>query len=87
LSEHAVVVSVVFLVKPNAPLFRILLESASTDESASQRQECFVDVSPLSIANAQAAKLTKPGEGSFYYPPPSAQSTAVFCVSLGGAKA
>jgi len=42
-----------------------------------------VDVSPLFIANAQAAKLIEPGKGSLYDPPPSAQPTAVFCVSLG----
>ena len=42
-----------------------------------------MNVSSLFVANAQAAKLTKPGEGSFYYPPPSAQPTAVFGVSLG----
>src|SRR4029077_3912570 len=61
----------------------ICSEVVPADESTSKRQECFVDVSSLFIANAQAARLTKPGEGSFYYPPPSAQSTGVFGVSLG----
>ena len=42
-----------------------------------------MDVSSLFVTNAQSAKLTKPGECSFYYPPPSAQSTAVIGVSLG----
>ncbi len=41
-----------------------------------------MDVSSLFVANAQAAKLIKPSEGSFYYPPPSAHSTAVFGVPL-----
>jgi len=36
-----------------------------------------MDVSPLFIANTQSAKLIEPGEGSFYYPPPSAQSTRI----------
>ena len=47
-------------------------EDVPGDESTSKRQECLVDVSPFFIANAQTAKLTKPGEGSFYYPPRSA---------------
>jgi hypothetical protein len=42
-----------------------------------------VDVSSLFVANAQAAKLTKPSKGSFNYPSPSAQPTAMFGVSLG----
>jgi hypothetical protein len=42
-----------------------------------------VDVGSLFVPDAQATKLIKPGKGSFYYPPPSAQSTAVFGVSLG----
>jgi hypothetical protein len=53
------------------------------DESASQRQECFVDVSPLLVADSQAAKLIEPSECSFYHPTPSTQSTTVFSVSLG----
>src|SRR5205823_2846993 len=44
---------------------------------------CLVDVGSFFVPDAQAAKLTKPGEGSLYYPPPSSQSTAVFGVSLG----
>jgi hypothetical protein len=42
-----------------------------------------VDVSSFFIPHAQAAKLIKPCEGSFYYPPPSAQPAAVLGVSLG----
>jgi len=45
-----------------------------------------VDVSSLFVANAQTAKQAKPGQGSLYYPPPSAQTTAVFGVSLGEAR-
>jgi hypothetical protein len=47
-------------------------EEVPADESTSERQECLVDVSPSFITNAQTAKLAKPGEGSFYYPPRSA---------------
>ena len=42
-----------------------------------------MDVSSLFVANAQAAKLTKPSEGSFNYPSPSAPPTAMFGISLG----
>jgi hypothetical protein len=41
-----------------------------------------MDVGPLLIANAQAAKLIEPRESSFNHPAPSAQSTAMFGVSL-----
>ncbi len=42
-----------------------------------------MDVGALFVTNAQAAKLIKPSKGSFYYPPPSTQSTAMLSVSLG----
>jgi hypothetical protein len=41
-----------------------------------------MNVRPLFVANAQAAKLIEPGEGSFHDPPPPAQSAAVFGVPL-----
>ncbi len=41
-----------------------------------------MNVRPLFVANAQAAKLIEPGEGSFHDPPPLAQSAAVFGVAL-----
>jgi hypothetical protein len=40
-----------------------------------------MDVCPLFIANTQATKLIQPGEGSFHYPAPSAQSAAMFSVA------
>jgi len=43
----------------------------------------LVNVGTLFIADSQAAKLVQPGEGSFYYPPPLAESTAMCGVSLG----
>jgi hypothetical protein len=42
-----------------------------------------MDIGSLFVTHAQAAKLIEPGEGSFYHPPPSAQPTTVFGVSLG----
>jgi hypothetical protein len=42
-----------------------------------------MDVGPLFIADAQAAKLIQPREGSLHHPSPSAQSTAMLSVSLG----
>jgi hypothetical protein len=42
-----------------------------------------MDVGSLLIANTQAAELIHPGEGTFYDPAPSAESTAMFGVALG----
>jgi hypothetical protein len=42
-----------------------------------------MDVGPLFIPDAQAAKLIKPREGSLHHPSPSAQPTAMLSVSLG----
>ena len=41
-----------------------------------------MDVGPLLIANAQAAKLVEPSKAPLHDPPPSAQSTAVLGVTL-----
>lgn len=59
------------------------LQKIPTDECTSKGQECLMNVRSLLVPHPQTPKLTEPGEGSFYYPPPSAQSTAVFGVSLG----
>jgi hypothetical protein len=42
-----------------------------------------MDVGSLFIADAQAAKLIKPSEGSLHHPSPSAQSAAMISVSFG----
>ena len=42
-----------------------------------------MDVGPLFIADAQAAKLIQPRESSLHHPSPSAQSTAMLGVALG----
>jgi hypothetical protein len=42
-----------------------------------------MDVGPLFIANAQAAKLIEPGEGPFYNPSPSAEPAAMLGVAPG----
>jgi hypothetical protein len=52
------------------------------DQSPSNQQKCRVNVSPLFVAKAQAAKLIKPSEDSFNYPSPS-QPTAMLGVLLG----
>src|SRR5260370_41383240 len=54
-----------------------------TNECPSKGQECPMNVRSLLIPHSQTPKLIEPGEGSFYYPPPSTQSTAMFGVSLG----
>jgi hypothetical protein len=42
-----------------------------------------VDVGPPIVADAQAAKLTEPGEGAFHDPPPPAQATPMLCAAHG----
>jgi hypothetical protein len=39
-----------------------------------------MDIGSLFVPYAQAAKLIKPSEGSFHYPPPPAQAAAMFGV-------
>lgn len=39
-------------------------------------------VRPPLVPNAQPPELIQPGEGPLHYPPPSAQSAAVFGVAL-----
>ena len=58
------------------------LQEVPADQSASQRQECLVDVGSLFIAHAQAAKLIKPRKSPFNYPAMPTQDTAMFSVSL-----
>ena len=41
-----------------------------------------MNIRPLLIAHTQTAKLTEPGKGPLHYPPTSAQSTAMFRISL-----
>jgi hypothetical protein len=41
-----------------------------------------VDVGPLFVSDAQAAKLIQPSERPFHHPSPLAQSTAVFSVAF-----
>jgi hypothetical protein len=57
-------------------------EKSAAYQSTSKRQACLVDIRSLFVSDAQPAKLIKPSEGSFYNPPPTTQSTAVFGVSL-----
>jgi len=53
-----------------------------TDESTSNRQECFVDISALFEAHSQPTKLIQPSEGSLYHLAPAAQSSAMCGVPL-----
>jgi len=59
------------------------LQYLPAEESARQGQKCFMDVSPLFIAHTQTAELIEPSEGALHHPPPPAQSTAMFGVTLG----
>ncbi len=54
------------------PLIRSAFENVPAEESAGQGQKCFMDVGSFLIANAQAAKLAQPSEGSLNHPAPSA---------------
>ena len=42
-----------------------------------------MDIRPLLIAHTQSPELVEPSKGSFHHPAPSAQSTAMFSISLG----
>ncbi len=44
-------------------------------QRAPERKECLVDVGPLVIPHAQAAKLTQPGKCALHDPPPPAEAT------------
>ena len=57
-------------------------ENVPAEESASQGKERLMDVGPLFVAHAQAAKLIKPCESPFNHPAPLAQSTTVFSITL-----
>lgn len=41
-----------------------------------------MDIRPLLIAHTQSAELVEPSKGPFHHPAPSAQSTAMFSISL-----
>ena len=58
------------------------LQEVPADHSASQRQECLVDIGSLVIAHPQTAKLIEPRKCPFYYPAMPTQATAMFSVSL-----
>src|SRR5215471_10252894 len=51
------------------------------DQGAAKRQERLMYVGPPSVASAQAPESKQPGKGSFYHPPPSAQSSAMHGVA------
>jgi hypothetical protein len=53
------------------------------DQSAPERQERLMYVGSPFVANARTPELKKPRKGSFYHPPPSAQSTAMLGVTFG----
>jgi hypothetical protein len=57
-------------------------QEAPADQSATQGQECLVNVRPLFVAHPQPPELIQPGEGPFHDPSPSPQSAAMFGVAL-----
>ena len=60
-----------------------LAQRLPANQRAPEREERLVDVGPLVVADAQAAKLTEPGEGAFHDPPPPAQATPMLCAAHG----
>ena len=54
-----------------------LPQGMPTDQSAPEREEGLVNVGPLVVADAKAAKLAEPGKRTFHHPPPSTQSACV----------
>src|SRR5262249_6816871 len=53
------------------------------NQRAPEREERLVDVGPLVIPHAEAAKLTEPGEGALHDPPPPAQATPMLGAAHG----
>src|SRR5258708_4645089 len=56
-----------------------------TYQSTAEGEECFMDVSSPFIANAQAAKLVQPAQGTFDNPAGFTQAAAVWCALAGQA--
>jgi hypothetical protein len=52
-----------------------LAKRLPANQRAPEREKRLVDVGPLVVTDAQAAKLTEPGEGAFHDPSPPAQAT------------
>src|SRR5262249_25631623 len=53
------------------------------NQRAPEREERLVDVGPLVTPDAEAAKLTEPGEGALHDPPPPAQATPMLGAAHG----
>jgi hypothetical protein len=54
-----------------------LSQRPPANQRTAERQKRLVDVGPLVVADAQAAKLVEPGKCPLDYPPPPAQATPV----------
>jgi hypothetical protein len=54
-----------------------LAQALPADQRAPERKECLVNIGPLVVADAQAAKLIEPGKCPLDDPPPLAQATPV----------
>ena len=53
------------------------MEVLEADEGTAEREERFVDVGPLVVADTEASKLIEPGKCPLDDPPPSSQTPAV----------
>ena len=60
-----------------------LAQRLPANQRAPEREERLVDVGPPVVPDAQAAKLTEPGEGAFHDPSPPAQTTPMLCAAHG----
>ena len=60
-----------------------LAQRLPANQRAPEGEECLVDVGPLVIPHAQAAKLTEPGKRALHDPPPPAQATPVLGAAHG----
>ena len=60
-----------------------LAQRLPANQRAPEREERLVDVRPPVVPDAQAAKLTEPGEGAFHDPSPPAQTTPMLCAAHG----
>ena len=57
-------------------------EEVPTNQSTTQREESFVDVSSFLVTDAEPAELIEPGESSLHNPTPLTQAATVVRVAL-----
>jgi hypothetical protein len=62
---------------------KMSLQESPTDHRTANGQECFMNLRPPFVADAQPAKLMQPCERPFYHPPLHSKPTAMWHTALG----